>query len=75
MISAKLVDSGSVVLFCLIGVCSQFHNYLPLEKGVAFHLNKLPFIQGCFVPSLIEIGPVGLENKIFKFRKCFFAIL
>ena len=22
------------------------------------------------MPSFIEIGPVGLEKKIFKFRKC-----
>ena len=29
--------------------------------------------QGCFVPSLVEIGSVVLE-KIFKFRKCIFPI-
>ena len=28
----------------------------------------LPEAAGCFVPSLFEIGPVGLEKKIFKFR-------
>ena len=36
-------------------------NYLPLEKGGALHL---PFPQGCFVPSLVEIGPVVLEKKM-----------
>ena len=35
---------------------------------------RIPFSQGCFVPSLIEIGPVVLEKKIFKFRQCIFAI-
>ena len=46
-----------------------FRDHLPLEKGMALHLNKLdfdPFTQGCFVPSLVENGPVVLE-KIFKF--------
>ena len=31
------------------------------------------FTQGCFVPSLIEIGPVVLEKKIFKFHQCIFT--
>ena len=86
--------------------------YIPLEKGVTFHLNKhksplindalcqvllklaqyfwrrrffcyfiiispgkgrdssleqtiILFTQGCFVPSLVEIGPVVLEKKFF----------
>ena len=30
--------------------------------------------QGCFVPSLVEIGSVVLEKKIFKFCQCIFAI-
>ena len=53
------------------------YRYLPLEKDVAFHLIKkkqIPFTQGCFVPSLVEIGPAVLEKKIFKFRQCIFAI-
>ena len=33
------------------------------------------FTQGCFVPSFVEIGPVFLEKKIFKVRRCIFAIL
>ena len=34
--------------------------YLPLEKDGALHLNKcwIPFTQGYFVPSFVEIGPV-----------------
>ena len=27
----------------------------------------IPFTQGCFVPSMIEIGPVVLEKKSYKF--------
>ena len=51
-------------------------NYLPLEKDGALNLKKtwIPFTQECFVPSLVEIGPVVLEKKIFKFRQCIFAI-
>ena len=33
----------------------------------------VPFTNDCFVPSLVEIGQVVLEN-IFKFRQCIFAI-
>ena len=36
--------------------------------------NWIPFTQGCFVPSLVEIGPVVLEKKIFKFRQCICTI-
>ena len=34
----------------------------------------IPFIQGCFVPSLVEIGSVVLERKIFNFCQCILAI-
>ena len=27
----------------------------------------IPFTQGCFVPCLVEIGPVVLEKNIFRF--------
>ena len=40
--------------------------YLPLEKGVVLHLNKLsriPFTQGCFLPSLVEICPKVPEKR------------
>ena len=48
----------------VIIVFSPFRNKLPLEKGGALQLNKL----GCFVPSLVEIGPVVLEkDKCEKF--------
>ena len=34
-------------------------NNLSLEKGVALYLNIF-FTKGCFVPSLVEIGPMVL---------------
>ena len=36
--------------------------------------NWISFPQVCFVPSLVEIGPVVLERKIFKFPKSIFDI-
>ena len=44
-----------------------FCNYHSLKMGMALHLNK---IEKCFVPCLVEIGPVVLEKKIFKFWQC-----
>ena len=63
--------------FNFVNVISRFRNYLPFEKGGAsssFEQIYIPFTQGCFVPSLVEIGPVVLEKKIFKFRQCIFTI-
>ena len=44
---------------------SLFHN-LPLEKGgpPPFQQTWIPFIQGWFVSSLVEIGPLVLERKM-----------
>ena len=49
----------------------------PWKKGGALHSNKLksPSSNGCFVVSLVESGPVILENKIFKVCQCIFAIM
>ena len=54
----------------------------PLGKvyGPSFEHNWIPFIQGCFLPSLVEIGPVVMELKIFKFSTvtmycCHFVII
>ena len=49
-----------------------FRNYLPLGKGwsPSFELTWIPFTQGCIVQSLVQIGPVILE-EIFKFRHVF----
>ena len=41
----------------------QFIYYTPFEKDVPFIWTKLvPFIKGCFLPSLFEIDPVVLEK-------------
>ena len=42
--------------------------------GSSFEETWIPFTQGCFVPSLVEIGSVVLEKKIFKFCQCISAI-
>ena len=36
--------------------------------GPSFEQPWIPFTQGCFLPSLLEIGPVILEKKILNFR-------
>ena len=51
---------------------SLFHNYFPLEKGRPPHLNNT---QGCFVPSLVEIGLVVLEKIFFNFVNVFSLFL
>ena len=55
-----------------------FHYFViisPWKRAGSFIWTNLnPFTQRCFEPSLVEIGPVVLEKKIFKFRQCFFTI-
>ena len=101
-----------------VNIFSRFHNYFPLEKGKALYLNKrilcakygwnwlggsrilssnfaiinyLPLEKGgaliwtnlnpqnprmlCAKFTLVEIGPVVLEEKILKFCQCIFSIL
>ena len=51
--------------------------YLHFEKGVTLYLKKktwIIFTQWCFVPSLVENGPVVLEKKTFKSFQCIFSI-
>ena len=47
-------------MLCAISLLS------PLGKGLgpSFEETWIPFTQGCFVPSLVEIGPVVLEKKM-----------
>ena len=58
-----------------VNVFLLFHNYmyLPLEKDVALHLNKLdsPSPQGSFVSSLVEIGTVVLKKKLSMYFSYF----
>ena len=47
----------------------------PLKRARPFFWTILnPLHQKYFVSSLVEIGPVVLEKKIFKFRQCIFTI-
>ena len=41
-------------------------------NGSSFKQTWIPFTQGCIVASLVKIGPVVLEKKIFKFLQCIF---
>ena len=42
-----------------------FRNYLSLKKGrgPSFDKTLIRFTQGCFVPSLVEIGPVVWKDR------------
>ena len=42
-------------------------------NGSSFEQTWIPFTQRCIVAGLIDIGPVVLEKKIFKFRQCIFC--
>ena len=57
-----------------VNAFSLFLTYVPLEKCGALHLNKLesPFPRRCIVPSLVEIGSVVLEKKIFLISSMYF---
>ena len=43
-------------------------------NGSSFEQICIPLIQGCIVPSSVEISPAVLEKKIFKFCQCIFTI-
>ena len=65
----SLFKIGPVVLKKILKGANAFLpfcNYLPLGKGTARHLKKKlnPLKQGCFAPSLVEIGPVVLEKMM-----------
>ena len=76
------VEIGPVVLekrrtfLNFVNVFSQCRNYLTLVKSLAFSFKQtwFPFTQRCFVSSWVEIGPVVLEKKTFRFRHGNFAI-
>ena len=70
---AKIVWNQLSDFFNFVNVFWLFHNYLPFAKG-PIEQNWIPFTQGCFVPSLIEIGSVVLEKMMFKFCQSIFAI-
>ena len=41
-----------------------------IRNGPSFEQTWIPFTQGYFVPSLVEIDPVVLEKKIFQICQC-----
>ena len=66
----SLIEIGPVVLEKKIFKFRQCNfpvpQLSPLGKGrgPSFEQTWIPFTQGCFVPSLVEIGPVVLEKKM-----------
>ena len=61
--------------FNFVNTFSLFCYCLPLGKDGFFSFEQICifFTQECFVPSLVENGPVVLE-KIFKSSQCVFTI-
>ena len=53
-----------------------FHYFVIISPwkrvGPSFEQSWIPFTQGCFVPSLVEIGSVILEKKLFLILSMYF---
>ena len=63
-------------VFNVDNVFSHFHSYNPLLKMDMVHLNLFLFINsGCFVPSLVEIDPVFLNNSVLMLSMHFWYSL
>ena len=58
------ISISTILLFC----------YLGKGNRSSFKQTLIRFTEWCFVPSLVDISPVILEKKIFKFRQRLFAI-
>ena len=69
---SRLVEIGPVVLekthkFCQCFFAILLFSFLGKGQFMSLHLSKLkltPFTQRCHVQSLVNIGPVVLENKM-----------
>ena len=65
----SLIEIGPAVLEKKIFLISSmyFHYFVIISPwkraGPSFEQTWIPFTQGCFVPSLVEIGPVVLETE------------
>ena len=57
------LNKAMIISGCWLGEEKTFISFLRKEWSL-FILSWDPFSQGCFVPSLVEIGPVVLENKM-----------
>ena len=68
---------GSEEDFCQCFIFCYFFltHYGKWQQSFSFDWTWYPFTQGCFVQSLVEIGPVVLEKKIFKCHQCIFKFL
>ena len=44
------------------------------KAGLSFEQTLIPLTQEYFLSILVEIGPVVLEEKIFKFHLCIYVI-
>ena len=66
------VENGEAFLLNIIWTVFLIFYYLPLQKGwlTSFEISWKPFLIGCFVQNLAEIGPMVLEKKM-KLRKVF----
>ena len=65
------LKNGPVELLNLSIYLRFFVIISPLERvGPSFEQTWIPYAQGCIVPSLVEIGPVVPEKKIFKISQC-----
>ena len=62
----SFVETGPVVLkyknLNILHIFLLFWYYFPFRKGVGLSLYKFEFHLGCFVPNLVDIRPVVLEN-------------
>ena len=52
-------EPGPISPFVVLALSFRYTS----KKGVSLHLNLNPLHLKCFVPSLVEIGPVVLEKK------------
>ena len=76
ILCAKFDWNGRVVLKTIFQVRQSISLLSPLLKGrgPSFGQTWIPFTQGCFVPSFVEISLVILEKWSSKVCQCIFAI-
>ena len=69
-----LSSSREDVRISSISFAMTLSSLLGKKRGLLFNETWILFTQCCFVLSLIKIGPVVLEKKVFKFPQSIFAI-
>ena len=63
--------SSWVYRLCRLGEEKTIFSFLRIVWSL-FVKPWVSFTWGCFVPSLVEIGSLSIEKKIFKFCQCIF---